>query len=381
MATRRGYQTTWAGPLEYGLTLLYECVALRSLFLGGTIVRIRLLALSFVLPFSTLAQTSSAQSKSEVVSYHATIDNVNYVFGVAPPVARLKPGNILDANSLDCFGNALQKPGDSFSLVKGDNPLTGPFHIEGAEPGDTLVVHILDLQVDGKQGVGTFSPGFGAINSTHYTPMLEKEPLPEKIWFYPIDHAERTAMFQALDSNYKVKIPLHPFLGCIGVAPANGEARSSIVPAEFGGNMDAPEVSAGNTLYLPVNVSGALFYFGDGHAAMGDGEIAGSAIEVPMKARLQFDLVKGKHTGWPRFENEREIMATGIYRPVDDAVRIAFTELVAWIHADYGLSNLDAYELLSKVGKIHLTEMVDPNYVVVASVEKKYLPARSQSQH
>jgi len=224
--------------------------------------------------------------------------------------------------------------------------------------------------------VGTFSPGFGAINATHYTPMLEKEALPEKIWFYPIDHADKTATFQALDSNYKVKIPLHPFLGCIGVAPANGEARSSIVPAEFGGNMDAPEVSVGNTLYLPVNVSGALFYFGDGHAAMGDGEIAGSAIEVPMKARLQFDLVKAKHTGWPRFENEKEIMAAGIYRPVDDAVRIAFTELVGWIHADYGLSNLDAYELLSKVGKIHLTEMVDPNYVVIASIEKKYLPPK-----
>ena len=339
-------------------------------------MRVRMLALSLVLPFTALAQTSSAQSKPEVVSYHATIDKVKYVFGVAPPVARLKPGNILDANSLDCFGDALQNPGDSFSLVKGDNPLTGPFYIEGAEPGDTLVVRILELQVDGKQGVGTFSPGFGAINATHYTPMLEKEPLPEKIWFYPIDHAEHTATFQALDSNYEVKIPLHPFLGCIGVAPANGEARSSIVPAEFGGNMDAPEVSVGNTLYLPVNVPGALFYFGDGHAAMGDGEIAGSAIEVPMRARLRFDLVKGKHTGWPRFENEKEIMAAGIYRPVDDAVRIAFTELVRWIHADYGLSQLDAYELLSKVGKIHLTEMVDPNYVVIASVEKRYLPPK-----
>ena len=339
-------------------------------------MRVRMLALSLVLPFTALAQTSSAQSKPEVVSYHATIDKVKYVFGVAPPVARLKPGNILDANSLDCFGDALQNPGDSFSLVKGDNPLTGPFYIEGAEPGDTLVVRILELQVDGKQGVGTFSPGFGAINATHYTPMLEKEPLPEKIWFYPIDHAEHTATFQALDSNYEVKIPLHPFLGCIGVAPANGEARSSIVPAEFGGNMDAPEVSVGNTLYLPVNVPGALFYFGDGHAAMGDGEIAGSAIEVPMRARLRFDLVKGKHIGWPRFENEKEIMTAGIYRPVDDAVRIAFTELVRWIHADYGLSELDAYELLSKVGKIHLTEMVDPNYVVIASVEKRYLPPK-----
>src|SRR5207244_9840953 len=112
--------------------------------------------------------TSSAPSKPEVVSYHATINNVKYVFGVAPPVARLKPGNILDANSLDCFGDALQNPGDSFSLVKGDNPLTGPFYIEGAEPGDTLVVHILELQVVGKQVVGRFSPGFGAISAIHY---------------------------------------------------------------------------------------------------------------------------------------------------------------------------------------------------------------------
>jgi acetamidase/formamidase len=322
-----------------------------------------------------------AQSKKEppadlqVVSYHATIDMVKYVYGVAAPVARLRPGNILEANSLDCFGNAIKKPGDTLALAKGDNPLTGPFFIEGAEPGDTLVVHILDLQVDGNQGLGAFAPGFGALNETNYTPMLHA-PLPEKIWFYPIDHADNTGTFQALDSNYKVKIPLHPFLGCIGVAPAGGEARSSVVPAEFGGNMDAPEASAGNTLYLPVNVSGALLYFGDGHAAMGDGEIAGTAIEVPMKARLQVDVVKGKHANWPRFENDKEIMAAGIYRPVDDAVRIAFTELVGWIHADYGLSELDAYELLSQVGKAHLTEMVDPNYVVIASIEKKYLPAK-----
>ena len=332
-----------------------------------------LLAIVFLQPLAALAQT--APSKPDVVQFRATIDNVKYVYGVAPPVVRLRPGNVLEANSLDCFGNAIHKPGDTQALVKGDNPLTGPFYIEGAEPGDTLVIRILDLQVDGNQGLGAFAPGFGALNATNYTPMLHP-PLPEKIWFYPINHADNTATFQALDSNYKVKIPLHPFLGCIGVAPANGEARSSIVPAEFGGNMDAPEASAGSALYLPVNVPGALFYFGDGHAAMGDGEVAGTAVEVPMKARLRFDLVKGKHSNWPRFENEKEIMAAGIYRPVDDALRIAFTELVAWIHADYGLSELDAYELLSKVARIHLTEMVDPNYVVVASVEKKYLPPK-----
>ena len=339
------------------------------------IIRRCVLALGFALP--AMAQTLAPPAAE--VHFKGAIDNVKYVFGVAAPVAHLRPGNILDANSLDCFGNGIQKPGDTTAKAKGDNPLTGPFFIDTAELGDTLVVRILDLQVDGDQGVGAFSPGFGAINSTHYTPMLEKEPLAEKIWFYPVDHADNTATFQALDSKYKVKIPMHPFLGCIGVASAHGEARSSIVPAEFGGNMDAPEASAGNTLYLPVNVPGALFYLGDGHAAMGDGEIAGSAIEVPMRARLQFEVVKRKSTGWPRFENEKEIMTTGIYRPVDDAVRIALTELVAWIHADYGLSEMDAYELLSKVGKIHLTEMVDPNYVVVASIEKNYLPPKLTS--
>jgi acetamidase/formamidase len=334
------------------------------------------ITLAFFLGLTSLAaQGNPPTVKDDVVRYKATIDNVKYLFGVAPPVASVKPGNILQANSLDCFGNALQKPGDSFSLVKGDNPLTGPFYIEGAQPGDTLVVHILDLQVDGRQGVGTFGPGFGAANATLYTPMIETKPLPEKMWFYPIDAEKNTATFQALDSNFKVSFPLHPFLGCIGVAPANGEARSSIVPAEFGGNMDAPEVSKGNTLYLPVNVAGALFYFGDGHAAMGDGEVAGSAVEVPMRVKLRLDLLKKKRIEWPRLENENEIMTTGIYRPVDDAVRIAVTELVKWIHNDYGLSDLDAYELCSKVCKLHLTEMVDPNYVVVASIEKKFLPA------
>src|SRR5919108_4782786 len=226
--------------------------------------RLLLLVAAMLVPSFVGAQSSPQQSVGkDVVQFHGTIDNVKYVFGFAPPVAHVKPGNILEANSLDCFGNALQKPGDSMSLVKGDNPLTGPFYIDGAEPGDTLVIRILDLQIDGKQGVGTFSPGFGAANATHYTPVLETKPLPERMWFYPIDKEKNTATFQALDSDFNVSFPLHPFLGCIGVAPANGEARSSIVPAEFGGNMDAPEVSAGNTLYLPVSVPGALFYFGD----------------------------------------------------------------------------------------------------------------------
>jgi acetamidase/formamidase len=118
-------------------------------------------------------------------------------------------------------------------------------------------VKILDLEVDGEYGVGAFSPGLGSINSSHYTPMLEATPLPEKLWFYRIDHANNTAKFKALDSDFSVKIPMHPFFGCMGVAPANGEARSSIVAAEFGGNMDSPEAGVGNTVYFPVNVKAA----------------------------------------------------------------------------------------------------------------------------
>lgn len=313
-----------------------------------------------------------------VVKYHTTMNDVKYTYNSASaPVGRLAPGDVLETNTVDAFGNAIQKPGDTMALVKGDNPLSGPFYIETAAPGDTLAIQFLAIDVDSNQGVGTFAPGFGALNETFYTPMLHA-PLPERVWFYPIDNAAGTATFKALDSNFSVKFPLHPFLGCIGVAPAGGEARSSVVPAEFGGNMDAPEASAGNTLYLPVNVPGALLYMGDGHAAMGDGEIAGTAVEVPLRVRMRVTVIKGKKIDWPRFENNDEIMAAGIYRPLDDSLRIAFTQLIEWIHADYGLSELDAYELLSKVGKIHVTEMVDPNYVVIAKIDKKYLPPKKQ---
>ena len=311
----------------------------------------------------------------QVVRYDPPESALKYVYATAPPVATLKPGDTLETRTVDAFGGVIRKPGDTMALVKGDNPLTGPFAIAGAEPGDTLVVKFLDLTVDSTQGVGALAPGFGALNTTSYTPMLNAN-LPEKVWFYDIDRAGNQATFHALDSNFTVKIPMQPFLGCIGVAPAGGEARSSIVPAEYGGNMDAPEARPGYTLYLPVNVPGALLYVGDGHAAQGDGEVAGTAIEVPLRVRLQVDLVKRKKIAWPRFENGTSIMAVGAYRPLDDALRIAFTELVGWIHADYSLSEMDAYELLSKVATIHLVEMVDPNYVVIAGVDKKFLPPR-----
>ncbi|HEX4959815.1 MAG TPA: acetamidase/formamidase family protein [Thermoanaerobaculia bacterium] len=314
-----------------------------------------------------------ASGQGRVVRYEPKESDLKYVYGTMPPVATLQPGDVLETRTADCFGGVIQKPGDPLSKVKGDNPLTGPFAIAGAEPGDTLVVKILDIEVDGPRGVGALAPGFGALNPTNYTPMLNT-PLPEHVWFYDIDPAGHTSTFHALDSAFSVKIPLTPFFGCIGVAPAGGEARSSVTPGEWGGNMDASEARAGNTVYFPVNVPGALLFMGDGHAGQGDGEVAGTGIEVPLRAKVQVDLIKKQAIRWPRFETDHMLMTVGAYRPLDDALRIAFAELVAWIHADYGLSELDAYELLSKVASIHLAEMVDPNYVIVAGIDKRYLP-------
>jgi acetamidase/formamidase len=318
----------------------------------------------------TKTPSANSSEKPRTVHYELKLEELKYVFGPLPPVMRVHAGDIIDTTTVDADGKALEAAG---LKVVGPNPLTGPFYVEGAEPGDTLVVRFLTIDPNTKEGFGGAGPGFGALNSSHYTPMLG-ESIPTKSWVYPIDTAENVATFHANDSNFSVKIPLHPFLGCVGVAPADGEARSSIVPAEYGGNMDAPEASVGNTLYLPVSVPGALLFFGDGHGAMGDGEIAGTAVEMSMHVRLQVELLKGQKIAWPRFENNSYIMAAGIYRPLDDALRIAFTELVRWIHERYGLSEMDAYELLSKTAEIHLDEMVDPNYVIVAKINKKFLP-------
>src|SRR5579862_6778764 len=331
-----------------------------------------LLGFLAAVPLPSHAQASSKNSpgRSPTVRYEPKLQDLKYVYGMLPPVLHIKPGDTVETNTVDADGKAIEAAG---LKPAGPNPLTGPFYIDGAEPGDTLAVRFLHLEVNGKEGWGSAGPGFGALNSSHFTPVLGPG-IPRRTWTYAIDKAANVATFQAADSKFSVKIPLHPFLGCVGVAPADGEMRSSIVPAEFGGNMDSSEASAGNTLYLPVNSPGALLFLGDGHAAMGDGEVDGTAIEVSMRVRVNVDLIKHKTIQWPRFENDNYIMAVGIYRPLDDAVRIAFTELIHWMHERNGLSELDAYELLSKTAEIHLDEMVDPNYVIVAKINKKFLP-------
>ncbi len=158
------------------------------------------------------------------------------------------------------------------------------------------------------------------------------------------------------------------------MSPAHGEARSTIVPDNYGGNMDCPEVRAGNTVYLGVRVPGALVSFGDGHYAQGDGEIIGTAIEGAMNVELTVDLIKGRETPWPRIENGDWMMSLGAARPLEDAARIAFKDMVLWVMEKTGLSLLDAYQFVSQNAVAPVTEIVDPLYTVLVKIPKSRLP-------
>ena len=326
---------------------------------------------------SLLLALSLALPAAETHRYIPKKEELKYTFATAPPVLRLKPGDTLETWTHSAFGDFVDRPESSSPEDFRPNPNTGPFFIEGAEPGDTLVVRLLTIEPATDIAYGSAGPGFGGLTNTRYTPMLDS-PYKARVWKYRIDRRAGTVEFSALDSDFKTQLPLRPFLGCLGVAPADDEARGTIVPEFFGGNMDTPEVRAGTTIYFPVNVSGALLYLGDGHAAQGEGEIAGTAAEVAMNVTLSVDVLKGRRIGAPRLEDETYLMATGSYRPLEDAFRIASRELIAWLVEDYGLSALDAYELLSVAMESNVSQIVDPNYTAVVKIKKAYLPPKKR---
>lgn len=299
-----------------------------------------------------------------------------YTFGGFQPLVSVCPGTVVSTWTLDCFAGRVRSTSDLVSQVCDPrflNPQTGPFHVEGAEPGDTLAVHFRSITPRGGRGVSTTVPLFGSLTATRFTAMLH-EPLPERTWVYEIDTAAGVVRYDALDSPYQVDLPLDPMHGTVGVAPALGEARSSLVPGDWGGNMDTPEMRAGTTCYLGVNVEGAQFSLGDGHARQGEGETCGVAVECAMDTVFVLDLIKGATpTGWPRLENDEFIMTTGSARPLEDAFRIAHTELVHWVSELTGLSAMDAYQLVSQTALTPIANVVDTNYTVVAKMAKRYL--------
>lgn len=302
---------------------------------------------------------------------HALQQRYHYTIGpYADPVLRVKPGDTVVVETHDAFEGKIvdrdTRPSDVLT-VPFLNPQNGPIYVEGAEKGDALTVEIQSIKPRGPQPRGTtcLVPFFGGLTSTDKTFTLQ-EPLPEIV-------RKVNVTKQGIEWNERLTLPYEPFIGTIATAPEI-DSINSLTSGNHGGNMDLPDVAPGCTLYLPVRIRGALLYLGDGHAIQGDGELGGVAIEFPTVTTLKLKLVKGWTLNWPRLENESFIMSIGSARPLEDAARIAYGDLVHWLVEDYGFDKWGAYLLLTQVGKVRLGNMVDPNYTIGASIAKEYLP-------
>jgi len=310
-----------------------------------------------------------------VVSFRPERSDYAWTFGGVEPVMKVRPGDVLEVWTDDCFAGLVETVDDLPShKITAFNPQTGPFYVEGAEPGDTLALHFVSIEPSRDWAVSTTFPLFGALTSTTRTVTLQ-DPLPELVWRYDVDRQRRIVHFEARNGDFATDLPLDPMHGTVGVAPAGGEARSSLVPDAHGGNMDTPEMRAGTTCYLGVNVEGALFSLGDGHCRQGEGETCGVAVEAAMDTVLVVDLIKGRATPWPRLEDADHIMSTGSARPLEDAFRIAHGDLVRWLAEEHGLDVLDAYQLVSQISESPVANVCDPNYTFVAKAPKHYLPS------
>jgi len=294
----------------------------------------------------------------------------HYVYGpYAEPVLRIKPGDIVVAETQDAFEGKIKTEQDSPAEklnVPFLNPQCGPVAVEGAEKGDVLAVYIKSILPRGPQPVGTTAliQEFGGLVGTTNTALLN-QPLPERVKKMEVSEA-------GIKFNDRITLPYEPFIGTLGVSPEI-EAVTSLQPDYWGGNMDMPDVGPGAILYFPVHHESAYLYLGDCHATQGDGELCGVAVEMPSTTTLQVDLIKNWKIAWPRLENERFIMAIGSSRPMEDAVRIAYRELVHWMVEDYGWDTIEAYFFLTQAGRVRLGNMVDPKYTLGASILKTYL--------
>lgn len=316
------------------------------------------------------------------VDHDADPASLTYTFGGAAPVASIKPGTVLTTSTLDCFAGRVRSTSD-LSSQRCDprylNPQTGPFYVEGAQPGDTLVVHFVSIEPRENWGVSTTVPLFGALTGTSTTATLQPA-LPELTWIYDLDRENRLVHYRALRSQHVVALPMDPMHGTVGVAPSLGEVRSSLAPGDWGGNMDTPEMRAGTTCYLGVNVEGALFSFGDGHARQGEGEPCGVAVECAMDSVVIVDLLKDVATPWPRLENDMYVMTTGSAKPLEDAFRVAHVQMVRWVAELTGLDEMDAYQLVAQTALTPVANVCDTVYTMVCKVAKEQLPGAHPMQ-
>jgi amidase len=289
-------------------------------------------------------------------------------FAVREPVLRIKSGTVLISNTM--FGPYYTEEGGAFP---GE---VGPFFIEGATTSDMIAVHIIKVTPNHDIAAARVSPGFGGLQTDSRLRLLN-EPIEGHRYVWRLDRKNMTGTTTLPGSRMRsITIELKPMLGRVAVAPRGAEAFGGLWPGDFGGNMDAPEVKEGTTVYLPVFHDGAYLYFGDGHARQGEGEVAGTGLETSMDVVLKIDVIKGKRIDWPRLEDATHIMVAGSARPLIDAFRLAHVELIEWLVEDYGFSKTDAYALVGQLGENTVANIVDPAYTVVAKFPKKYLPPR-----
>ena len=299
------------------------------------------------------------------MQHHFTPTIYHRTLGPHEPALQVSNGDSIITTTVDACGFDQQRE----QVTPHGNPQTGPFYVEGAEPGDTLVVHLDSIEPNRTYGFCNSSVAENVVRP-NYVRHLPEAPLAE----WQVDRNAGIATLVGPTSKLgRLTLPLAPMLGCFGVAPCGAQAISTATSAEHGGNMDYRGFVAGTTVYFPVFEPGALFFLGDGHAVQGDGEIVGSGIEISMDVRVTLRLLKGNEIGWPRGENDQWIFAVGNARPLDEATQHATTEMLRWLEQDYDLDALGANLLLAQCVRYDLGNMFDPAYSMVCKVSKEVL--------
>jgi amidase len=294
----------------------------------------------------------------------------HYTMGpYSDPVLNIAPGDRVVVETRDAFDGKIRTEQDLPSQhlkVPFLNPQNGPIMIDGAEKGDVVAVHIESMlpRGDNPRGTCCLIPRFGALTGTEYTATLN-EPLPEITRKIDLDE-------DGVYWSKRIRLPYKPHIGTLSVSPEI-DSINSLTPDNHGGNMDVPDMGPGSITYLPVRSPGARLFIGDAHACQGDGEVCGTAVEFSSTTTIHVDLIKGWQIAWPRLETDALLMTIGSARPLEDATRIAYHELVRWLELEYGFDRWDAYMMLSQCGQVRLGNFVDPKYSVGAAINKKYL--------
>ncbi|HEY1423588.1 MAG TPA: acetamidase/formamidase family protein [Candidatus Acidoferrum sp.] len=283
------------------------------------------------------------------------------------PVLTISPGDTIHTTTVDA-GGADEK---GVTRVLGGNPETGPFYVETAVPGDTLAVHIVRLRLNRDYAISDDGIVGRGLDTDWAVKM--KDGFKDVRWH--LDLANGTASSEKPGAHLAhYTVPLRPMLGCVATAPGIAQAPpGSGDSGRFGGNMDFNEIIEGATVYLPVSVPGALLYFGDGHAAQGDGELNGNALETSMDVEVMVDVIPAKRIAGPRVESSTHLMAVGLAGSLDDAFREATANMATWLTEEYKLTPSELAQVLGTAAEYKVSEVADRNAGVVLKINKERL--------